>query len=326
MKVALINRRYTTTGGAERFLVGLARYLRDAGHMVHVHCSEVRSDLRSEPGVVFEDLPLVRPAKTASQWWRSRQVDADVVMSFGRGHGHDVVRCGGGAHAAWQTECRPAWMLDPSEWLERWLDRDTVRSAGVVITPSGMARDDLRRHYGVTARVIHNGVDTQLFQPGPGGEGLLFVGRGFLRKGLDVAIDVARRLKRPLTVVGEDARLGRWRQENPDVRFLGNVLDVESWYGRFDALLLPSLYEPYGNVCLEAMACGTPALTTSRNGVKEVLPGELVADGVDALVEATAQALAGGTELRARCRDIAVALPPQKAYQAVERVLVESRR
>ena len=46
---------------------------------------------------------------------------------------------------------------------------------------------------------------------------------------------------------------------------------------------------------------------------------------VDALVEATAQALAGGTELRARCRDIAVALPHQKAYQAVERVLVESR-
>ena len=329
MKVALVNRRFTTQGGTERFMVGLARSLRESGHMVHIHSNEVRADLRDEPGLTFHRLGLLRPAKNASLWWNSAGIEADAVMAFGRCRGHDVLRAGGGAHAAWQQVCRPAWGLDPSEWVERVVDRDTALKAKVVITPSQKAGDDLVRCYGLASerlRVIHNGVDSARFLPGPGGEGLVFLGSGFARKGLAVAIEVASRLRRPLTVLGSDGGLSGWQNRHPEVRFVGAVPDPEKWLGRFDALLLPTHYEPFGNVCLEAMACGTPAITTSVNGVSEVLPPEFIADGVEATMVATEGVLAGGTPQRARCRELAVAMPRSKAYQAVEGVLLQERR
>lgn len=329
MKVALVNRRFTTDGGTERFMVGLARSLRENGHMVHIHSNEVRADLRAEPGLAFHRLGLLRPAKNASLWWNSAGIEADAVMAFGRCRGHDVLRAGGGAHAAWQQVCRPRWGLDPSEWVERFVDRDTARNAKVVITPSQRAGDDLARCYGLAParlRVIHNGVDAERFRPGPGGEGLVFLGSGFARKGLAVAIEVAATLGRPLTVLGSDRGLARWQARHPDVRFVGAVPDPENWLGRYDALLLPTVYEPFGNVCLEAMACGTPAITTSVNGVSEVLPLDFIADGVDAMVASTEGALAGGAAHRVWCRELAVAMPRSKAYQAVERVLLQERR
>ncbi len=328
MRVALVNRRFTEHGGTERFMVGLARFLKGRGHEVHVHSSEVDPGLR-DPGLHFHPLPLLRPAKNLGQWWRSASIDGDVVMALGRCRGHDVARAGGGAHAAWQRVCRPSWPIEPGQWVERAVDRHTLRSARFVITPSEAAAQDIVDSYAVPRgriRVVPNGVDCERFQPGPGGEGLLFVGTGFVRKGLAEAIAVAEALSLPLTVLGGDGRLARWKARHPSVRFEGVVPDPERWMGRFDALLLPTLYEPYGNVCLEAMACGTPALTTPVNGVTEVLPGDFVAQGGSALIAATEGALSGGTSLRERCRQLAVAQPPSRAYQAVEQILQESAR
>jgi UDP-glucose:(heptosyl)LPS alpha-1,3-glucosyltransferase len=59
------------------------------------------------------------------------------------------------------------------------------------------------------------------------------------------------------------------------VRFLGRRGDVELVMRAADALALPSLFEPFGNVALEAMASGLPVLTTSRCGAAEIVPGEL---------------------------------------------------
>ncbi len=329
MKVALVNRRFTEQGGTERFLVGLARYMRAQGHVVHVYCNEVRGDLQQEEGMVFHRLPLLRPVKNLSLWHASAGIEADVVMAFGRCRDHDVLRAGGGAHAAWQSACRRGWILDPSEWMERFLDRDTALRARRVITPSARAGEDLIRCYGLPRerlRVVHNGVDCERFCPGPGGKGLVFLGSGFERKGLVEAIAVAERLDLPLTVLGSDRRLERWKLRYPRAHFLGAVERPEDHLPHYDALLLPSRYEPFGNACLEALACGTSPVTSSVNGATEVLPPELVGDGVDALVEATRWALDGGAPLRARCRALALAMPRERAYQAVEQILRESRR
>jgi UDP-glucose:(heptosyl)LPS alpha-1,3-glucosyltransferase len=59
------------------------------------------------------------------------------------------------------------------------------------------------------------------------------------------------------------------------VRFLGRRDDVPELMRAVDALALPSLFEPFGNVALEAMASGLPVLTTSRCGIAEIVPREL---------------------------------------------------
>lgn len=51
--------------------------------------------------------------------------------------------------------------------------------------------------------------------------------------------------------------------------FLGPVANVREVYGTADALILPTLYDPFPNVCVEALACGLPLLTSHGCGAAE---------------------------------------------------------
>jgi UDP-glucose:(heptosyl)LPS alpha-1,3-glucosyltransferase len=56
-----------------------------------------------------------------------------------------------------------------------------------------------------------------------------------------------------------------------NVKWLGYVKDMERVYALADLFVLPTQYDPFANTTLEAMACGTPALTTGHNGAGEVV-------------------------------------------------------
>lgn len=346
MNVALVHRRFTEHGGTERFLVGLARFLIGRGHAVHVYCDEIRPDLRDEPGVTFHRIRVMRlgmTMKLLSLWWssgRAARGGHDLVMGFGRTRGHTLWRAGGGAHAAYLERCRPWWRLDPTAWVERALDQAAALGAARVITPSGMAARDLERHYGLPAeraRVVHNGVDAARFRPDPElraqlraawglGDGpvLGFLGTGFARKGLAEAAAVAEGLGLPLVVIGHDSQLPRWRRALPRARFLGPSTAPERLLPGLDVLILPTRYEPYGNVCVEAMACGVAPVTTPHNGAVEVFPDPgLVGEGVEGLMAATRRAIDGGEALRAACRARALDLPRERAFAEIERNMLE---
>jgi UDP-glucose:(heptosyl)LPS alpha-1,3-glucosyltransferase len=110
---------------------------------------------------------------------------------------------------------------------------------------------------------------------------LLFVGSGFERKGLATAIDALARLPGDsrLIVIGKgDAAVYEARAERlgvaKRVAWLGARPDVERWYGAADVVVLPTIYEPFGNVHLEALASGVPIVTTSRAGGAEIVRDE----------------------------------------------------
>ena len=64
------------------------------------------------------------------------------------------------------------------------------------------------------------------------------------------------------------------------VKFWGPVAETAPFYQAATVLALPTLYDPCSNVVLEALACGTPAITTAANGAAEfITPGENGADG-----------------------------------------------
>lgn len=285
MKVALVHRRFTTHGGTERWIVGFARWLVAQGHAPTVLCNEVRSDLRAEPGVAFVHLPMLRPVKMTSLWWSARRAlgrgSWDAVMGFGRTPGHHLFRAGGGSHADALRRMHP-WRrrISPSDWLETALDRHAVRSARICIANSELGARGLRDDYGAPrVEVVYNGVDLARFRPDPqvraevrrelglDGPVALFLGTGFRRKGLDVAIE-ALPPGFTLLVAGSDAPWKAPRQ----VRFLGAALRPERLLQAADAMILPTRYDPFANACLEALACGIPALTTADNGAAEVLP------------------------------------------------------
>lgn len=110
---------------------------------------------------------------------------------------------------------------------------------------------------------------------GVGGAGanalaILFVGSGFERKGLRFAIDAVRSL-------GPNFRLlvaGRGRAQlasGSSVQRLGPVHDLPTLYAAADIFLLPTLYDPFSNACLEALAVGLPVITTRANGFSEII-------------------------------------------------------
>lgn len=340
MRISLVHRRFTTNGGTERYLVGFARWLVAQGHAVEVLCNEVRPDLREEPGVQFVHLPMLRPAKLLSLWASAARATRGrpVVMGFGRTPGHHLFRAGGGSHADYLRRMYPIrrW-LDPAGWIETALDRRAVRSARIVMANSELGARGLRADYGAPrVEVVYNGVDSARFRPDPrqraavraelGAQGpvAVFLGNGYARKGLDVAI-AALPPGWTLWVIGHDPP---WPAP-PSVRFLGGARDPERLLQGGDVMVLPTRYDPFANACLEAMACGLPVLTTSANGAAEVLPEPwLVADGAAATRAALVRLAdpAERTRIGALGRAVAETLPAERNYARTFALLTEAAR
>lgn len=308
LKIALIRRRYTDFGGAERYAAALAHALADRGHEVHLYAEAwnaaggkaVFHRVPVMPGPAF--LGVLSFAHTCARMLRGQGYD--IVHSFERTWGQDVYRAGDGCHREWlirRREVAPFYkrwtmLLNPLHATYLYLEKRmfTDPTLKKVISNSHRGKEEIVRHYAVDPskiRVIHNGLDLNRFRADKGnpledvGESrfVLFVGSGFERKGLATAIGALSRIPDPdlrLVVVGKD-RPGRYEKlarrlgVEGRVWFMGPRKHVEAFYRKASVFLLPSLYEPFGNACLEASAFGLPVITTRVTGFSELIrPGE----------------------------------------------------
>jgi D-inositol-3-phosphate glycosyltransferase len=182
--------------------------------------------------------------------------------------------------------------------------------------------------------VIPCGVDTELFRPGQqararatlrlgGGPQLLYVGRQTPIKGLATLLDAMARLRATgsaarLSIVGGDAdepldgheaelreRLARLGLGDA-VTFVGAQPQdrLPAWYVAADVTVLPSYYESFGMVALEAMACGSPVVASRVGGlqttVRDRVTGLLVPDHDPAALAEALGRLLGDADLRWR--------------------------
>ncbi len=191
-----------------------------------------------------------------------------------------------------------------------------VRGVDRVVAANPVEREHLVRHYGAEPgriAVVPCGVDTALFRPGNGVESrdqlgldgrpiVLYVGRLEPIKGLDPLLDAIASLRAgglpvDLLVVGGDhddsprGHEAHLRQRiralglGSSVRFLGpQPQDVlRAYYVAADVTVLPSYYESFGMVALEAMACGSPVVGSRVGGltttIRDGVTGYLVPEG-----------------------------------------------
>lgn len=159
--------------------------------------------------------------------------------------------------------------------------------------------EHIRREWdaaGVPSTLLPNGVDAAAWPAGPGGEGIVWFGRLVPEKAPHVAIAVARRLGRHLTIAGRVGNRGYVESVvapllGDDVTLAG-VLGPEALarlVGRSGvALATPAWAEPFGLVAPEALLCGTPVVGFAVGGVPEIATGTLgmrlvAADDVEAM-------------------------------------------
>ena len=213
--------------------------------------------------------------------------------------------------------------------------------------------------------MVPNGVDLQRFDPSarslysdsirqalglvPEDRVLLFVASDYWRKGLDRVIAALQLLVEQgqqvrLVVAGADRRQAMFEQlcERAHLRqrvlFVGPTDQPERLYGAADLLVLPTRYDPFANVSIEALGCGLPVVTTASNGAAESLADTaalaLVEDSAAAgvLAAVITEMLEPGRwqersrEARAVALRFAEGLAVERWEHLLERVSAERRR
>ena len=256
----------------------------------------------------------------------------DLVQSHERIVCCDIYRAGDGVHRQWlanRKRAAGAWerialALNPYHLYTKAAEKRLFESPRLraVICNSNMVKEELRRHFGLAEgklHVIYNGVDLAAYNPALRGEWrarkraelgiadaamvFLFVGSGFRRKGVPQLLRALTSVRDAhLVVVGADKELPQLRRVAEQsklsgrVHFAGGQEDVKPWYGMADCFVLPTLYDPFPNAALEAMACCLPLITSSQCGAAELIEsgveGYICRDALDVVELARCLSLA----------------------------------
>ncbi len=188
-----------------------------------------------------------------------------------------------------------------------WIERTAYQNSDGVIAVSRAMKEDVQQLYGVAperVRVIHNGIDPDEYRPRHAPEVLrrvgvdpdvpivLFVGRITRQKGILHLVRAARHLAPGVQLVlcagapdtpeiGAEMRelVETTRAQSPvPIVWIAEMLskpDAIALYSHADVFVCPSVYEPFGIINLEAMACETPVVAAAVGGIPEiVVPGE----------------------------------------------------
>ncbi len=317
--------RYDPFGGAERFVQNAIAALKGQGATLTIVTrhwpGHDGSAIVVDPfhiGSLWRDRAFARAVCTAL----SRR-HFDLVQSHERIACCDLYRAGDGVHREWLAQ-RARVQTPLAAWITRWsphhryllgAERDLFTSARLkaVICNSDMVRREIIANFGTRPDklvLIRNAVDGAVFHPGlraemrpavrqqlkipDAAQVVLYVGSGFERKGVAALLEALARVRPEAwaIVVGKDKHAERYVARacalglGERVRFVGATADVRPYYAAADCFALPTLYDPFPNAALEAMACGLPVVTSTRCGAAEVIrEGEsgFVRDALDVL-------------------------------------------
>ena len=320
MRIALVIERFEARGGGVEAVAWQAAHaLAAAGDEVRVLARRVGKG--AGEGITPQLLPVAsawQPWRVLAFSRAAARATAagrfDVVQSFSRTRRQDVYRTGGGCHAAYmEQQYGPAgarWRrITPRHAVLLGIEAAVFADPSqTILCNSEMVRAEIQSRFELGDErfaVIPNGVDLARFDPerahgtaaelrrslAPDAERVFcFVGSGWRRKGLDTALAALARRPRgeALWIAGRDEP-ARWKARAEGlgvadrVHFLGARDDLPEVYAASDALLLPTRYDAFANVCLEAAAMALPIVTSPTNGAAGWLgDAAIVVDGWDA--------------------------------------------
>lgn len=247
------------------------------------------------------------------------------------------------------------------QWFKRRILHRLYNNSSRVLAVSDGARESATRFYGIRDEKIQthrNGVDVELIleqsakpiqnewwtRPAQQGTSRLIrivsAGRLNHEKGFHLLISAVDELRRRcpdlelrVALLGEGPHREKLEQQVRDlklsdiVQLPGFQENAAAWYRSADLFVLPSLMEGMPNVLLEAMACGTPVISSNcHSGPAEILEngrlGELVTvNDVDSLLHGLMKCLQHSDEIRTRANEARRCVDTEWSIQAATRRL-----
>ena len=290
MRLGVSASRLDLRGGMERYALTLIGGLLDRGVEVTAFCR--RAEIGLSETSRLRDIRRIRagwlPGKFRDAWF-SRRLDRlrlglglDAHIGCCLLEHPDIAVCGG-THRGYLAALgrRPGWFDRRKMALE---DRQYA-NARVIVAHSRLMREELVSLYGVDRkriRLIYPPADARRFRPTGEEERLrlrrdfgfpdsrkvfVLVSCGHARKGLPFLRAFFEKTDFPilLAVAGREVEIGR------NVLSLGYCPEIEKLYQAADAVVMASLYEPFGLAGVEAALCGTPVILSDNLGCLEAI-------------------------------------------------------
>ncbi|MCH9627084.1 MAG: D-inositol-3-phosphate glycosyltransferase [Chlamydiales bacterium] len=299
--VVLLKSRLSHRGGLEKYTRRLAEAFEKKGCAVTILTTGEPSSWNSievislAPTSKFSLYHLRRFDLLCKKWLQKHP--QEVVFGMERTSYQTHYRAGSGVHACYLKRRlltdswfkRLSFRFNPLHRYLLQVEKNAFEAPTLqaLFTNSHLVKREILDTYATPAEkihVVHNGVEwtekeapfQATFQkPRSGPYHFLFVGNGFKRKGLEFLLKGLATFQAPfqLTVVGKDKNLSYYKKlaYGLPVRFVGSQKEVTPFYQAADALVIPSIYDPFSNVTLEALAMGLFVVSSTFNGGHEVL-------------------------------------------------------
>lgn len=233
-----------------------------------------------------------------------------IVFSLDRSSCYTHTRLGNGLHLTYLKRKkffvsklqRFLNLINPKNYLILNIEKKGFSQKNVkkIIVNSKMVQEELLEHYNIDPKkieVIHNGVefndikndfdtwqvnktkilknlnlplDTYHF---------IFIGNDYKRKGLIPLLKALSTIEKPfhLSILGKERKIKKFKnfakrlKLDNKVTFFGKRDDIIKFYQFADALIIPTYYDPFSNVAIEALAMGVFVITSKYNGAKEII-------------------------------------------------------
>lgn len=235
----------------------------------------------------------------------------DIVLGMDRNRYQTHIRAGNGVHAAYLKRRglydsvfkKLSHPFNPLNRIILDIEKEAFEATSLhqIFTNSHMVESEILSHYDVSKdkiHVIHNGVEwkemeksfttwieeksrhANLLHLDPNLYQFLFIGNGYKRKGLIPLLTALALLPNRdfhLSVIGKEKNIDAFKHYakklklSNNVTFFGTQKDITKFYQLADALVVPSFYDPFANVTVEALAMGLFVVSSKTNGGFEVL-------------------------------------------------------
>ncbi len=332
-EILLLRRNLANRGGVEKYTLHIAKAFSQHGHKVKI-LTTGKPPLFTEDGIDIFSIGDSRSITLLNLHQYNKAVEeylkehpSSIIFGMDRTYSQTHHRAGEGIHAGYLHQRsysegrlkKISIRFNPLHHYLLNLEKKMFQNSKlkILFTNSHMVKREAMQYYDISEekiKVVHNGVEwEELSEPFEASlerassekYEFLFIGNGYKRKGLDLLLKSLSQLQRKdihLSVVGKEKKLHSYQRiakrlglENI-VSFYGPQNNIIPFYQKADALLIPSIYDPFANVTMEALAMGLYVISSKSNGGHEILStdnGAIIEDlyDIDSITTSLKQAL-----------------------------------